>query len=288
MIAAMDTNSASARAAETGAERRAFRRAFVLCLAIVAVIYVVNSLSVTTEMARTGQDRGPAYAWALEGTAVTAMLLALPFVLWLGTVFPFERGRWGRALAIHLAGVLVYGAVQVALMSALRGAVWPVLYDRPFVYGDSLAGTFVYEFRKQAAAYLGFQLILATSRSIERLRLEAAAARTEARTSHRITLKSGGRSFYPDAADFLSAKAAGNYVEARFGARDILARMTLNELQTLLTEAGVDAVRTHRSFLVNRAAIAETTPTGEGDLRIVLKDGSELPGSRRYREGLRA
>ena len=52
------------------------------------------------------------------------------------------------------------------------------------------------------------------------------------------------------------------------------------------SEAGVDAVRTHRSFLVNRAAITETVPTGEGDVRILLSDGSEVPGSRRYREGL--
>lgn len=281
----MDAN-ASARIVERNAERRALVRALVLGVAVIAVVYVVNSFSVTTELARNDDPRGAGYAWALEGTAVTAMLVQLPFVLWLGIVFPFERGRWGRALALHLAGVLVYGVVQIALMSMFRGAVWPILFDRPFAYGDSLIGTFVYEFRKQAAAYLGFQLILSTSRAIERLRLEAAAARTEARTRHRITLKCGGRTVFAEAAEFTMAKAAGNYVEARFGARDILARMTLGELDGLLTEAGVDAVRTHRSFLVNRAAITETIPTGEGDVRIVLSDGSEVPGSRRYREGL--
>lgn len=283
----MDAN-VSARSAETNAEHRSFWRALILSVAVVAVVYVVNSLSVTTEMARNGDPRGPVYAWALEGTAVTAMLVQLPMVIWLGLAFPFERGRWGRAIAIHLAGALIYCAIQMGAMSLLRGAIWPVLFDRGFEYGDSLLGTVVYEFRKQVAAYLGFQLILATSRSIEHLRLEAAAARTEARTRRRITLKSGGRSFYPDAPEFLSARAAGNYVEARFGGREILARMPLTELQTLLTEAGVDAVRTHRSFLINRAAITETVPTGEGDVRIVLSDGSEVPGSRRYREGLHA
>ena len=67
-----------------------------------------------------------------------------------------------------------------------------------------------------------------------------------------------------------------------------LARLTLAELERQLRDAGVDVVRVHRSWLVNRASIAEIAPTGEGDVTITLRDGDTAPGSRRYREPLAA
>jgi DNA-binding LytR/AlgR family response regulator len=104
-------------------------------------------------------------------------------------------------------------------------------------------------------------------------------------------LRSGGRTFHARAGDFLSAKAAGNYVEARFAGapgapQGFLARTTLTALETQLREAGVDARRVHRSWLINGDAIAATAPTGDGDLKIRLRDGSEVPGSRRYRSAI--
>lgn len=282
----MTRQSSPVLAAEHEAERRAYVRAALFCVALVAIVYAVNSLSIATELARENSSRPASYPWVLEGTAIAAMLIQIPLVLWVGTAFPFERGRWRAALAAHILAVLVYGVLQVALMSGFRALLWPLVYDQPFGYGDSLIGTFIYEFRKQAAAYLGFQLILATSRTLERLRLEARAARQEARSAQRITLKCGGRSFYPDAADFTVARAAGNYVEAQFGGREILARMTLGELEGLLRDAQIDAVRVHRSFIVNRSAITEIAPTGEGDVVITLSGGAQVPGSRRYRAAL--
>lgn len=284
----MTQQSSPILAVEQEADRRAFLRAALFCVAVVTIVYVVNSLSITTELARGNSSRPASFPWILEGTAVAAMLIQIPLILWVGTAVPLERGRWRAALGAHILAVLVYGVLQIALMSGFRALLWPLIYDRPFSYGDSLMGTFIYEFRKQAAAYLGFQLILATSRTLERLRLEARAARHEARSTQRITLKCGGRSFYPDAADFTVARAAGNYVEAQFGGREILARMTLGELEGLLHDAQIDAVRIHRSFLVNRAAITEVTPTGEGDVVITLTGGAQVPGSRRYRPALRA
>ena len=67
-----------------------------------------------------------------------------------------------------------------------------------------------------------------------------------------------------------------------------LARMSLTALHDQLQSAGVDVVRVHRSHLVNRARIARVTPSGDGDVRIEMSDGSELRGSRRYRDNLMA
>jgi DNA-binding LytR/AlgR family response regulator len=82
------------------------------------------------------------------------------------------------------------------------------------------------------------------------------------------------------------AKAADNYVEVKANGVTHLARMTLAALETQLRLAGIDAVRVHRSYVVNRAWISEIIPSGDGDFRIRMSDGSELRGSRRYRENL--
>lgn len=278
--------AAGSRAAEARAERRALQRAAIACLVLAFGVYVINSLSIGTVMERAGSARPAIYPWVLEGTALLAVLAALPIVAWFAHRFRFSPGRWQAWLVAHLAGALTYASLQIALMLALRYLFWPVLFEASYIYGDEPVDIFVYEFRKQAGIYAGFQVILAVARHIEYLRLEARAARTDARTRQRITLKCGGRSFHLPAAEFMYAKAAGNYVEARFGAREHLARMTLAELQALLEEAGIDAVRCHRSFLVNRTKIAEMVPTGEGDVTLRLDDGSEVPGSRRYRGAL--
>jgi hypothetical protein len=46
-------------------------------------------------------------------------------------------------------------------------------------------------------------------------------------------------------------------------------------------------VRAHRSYIVNLDCIAEIEPTEGGDAQIKMKDGSVVPCSRRYRDGLR-
>ncbi|MCW5724249.1 MAG: LytTR family transcriptional regulator [Maricaulaceae bacterium] len=277
-----------AREREAGAERAALKSAAITCAAILLVVYAVNALSMGTEMRLAGSTRPAYYPWVLEGTAILAMFIALPLALWLGMRFPFERGRWPTALLIHAGGVLIFGLIQVSLMSAFRFSIWEAVFSYSYTYSDTPFGVFVYEFRKQAASYLGFQVVIAFARALEQSRLEAVAARAEARGERRIALKSGGRSFHPEAAEFLFARAAGNYVEARFGAREHLARMTLSELETLLNEAGVKAARVHRGWVVNLGAVAEVAPTGEGDVAITLKDGQQIPGSRRYRDRLPA
>jgi DNA-binding LytR/AlgR family response regulator len=64
--------------------------------------------------------------------------------------------------------------------------------------------------------------------------------------------------------------------------------MTLRRLEGLLLAAGDRHMRVHRSYVVNVGEVREVTPSGEGDLRLTLSDGTVAPGSRRYRERLLA
>lgn len=275
-----------ARAAERQAERTALRNAALTCVGLILCFYVVNALSVTTENSWSGQPYPASLGWVQEGTAILAILIGLPLALWLGHRFPIDPARWRTALPVHVVGAVVYVAIQIGLMALFRFELWPVLYGSDYTFAGDALSTAIYEGRKQLLSYAGFQVVLATTRALEYLRLETRAARREARSHHRITLHSGGRTLFPDANAFRAARAAGNYVEARFGEKEHLARTTLTGLEGLLREAGVDAVRVHRSWLVNRAAIAEIAPTGEGDVTLKLKTGETVPGSRRYRERL--
>ncbi len=128
--------------------------------------------------------------------------------------------------------------------------------------------------------------MLTLLRGIEEHRREAAAARLDARETGRLTLKSGGRTILLDAKSVEWAQAAANYVEIRAGGRTHLARTSLSALEEQMAAAGIDAVRIHRSFLVNRARVTEIAPSPDGDFRVRTADGSELRGSRRYRANL--
>lgn len=274
---------------EQDAERRAGLYALLTFSAMALAFWVVNSTSIIMEEARDGESFNGWMAWFLEGSS-TAYLLIL---CWLAvrpweSRFPIGAASWTRWLPAHLGGALVFSALHVTAMGLTRDALFPLLFNTGYDFFANPLQTFVYELRKDVLSYASVVLTLTGFRTIEWHRLEAAAARTEARTHHRVNLKCGGRVMHLDAPEFSAARAAGNYVEARFGARKHLARMTLNELDRLLREAGVDAVRVHRSWLVNRSMITETIPTGEGDVTITLSNGETIPGSRRYRDRLAA
>lgn len=269
------------------AERRAWLRACQFAWLSLLAFWVIASMSIDTEFARDGRTGPPLFAWVTEGSSVVMTALILPFMMWLGIRFPLEPGRWLASLPAHLGGYLVYLTLHITGMVLIREGVWAFAYGGDYeFFHDAPWREIVYEARKDLGTYAGYQVIIAVSLALQYRRLEVEAARAEAKRSHRLTLKCGGRTLRISAEEFLAAKAAGNYVEVRIAAGDHLARLTLADLQKQLVEAGVDAVRVHRSWLVNRERIREICPTGDGDVLLTLDSGEKIPGSRRFREHL--
>jgi two-component system, LytTR family, response regulator len=97
----------------------------------------------------------------------------------------------------------------------------------------------------------------------------------------RIVVHERGRSVSVPLADVMRLSAAGNYVEVHTNARCHLVRATLSRLAQRLDPA--QFLRVHRSHLVRADFIAEVAPWAHGDLRLTLRDGSQLMLSRRYR-----
>ena len=154
-------------------------------------------------------------------------------------------------------------------------------------FHDAAGREILYEARKDLGTYIGYQVIIAVSLALQHSRLETQMAREEARRSHRLTLKCGGRTLRIAAEEFLTAKAAGNYVEVRLEGGEHLARLTLADLQKTI-ERGRYRCRARAPLLAGQIATASARshPTGEGDVAITLDTGETIPGSRRYRSDL--
>src|SRR6478609_3307715 len=114
----------------------------------------------------------------------------------------------------------------------------------------------------------------------ERLRKLGAELKVTQRLC-RFVVHERGRSLIVPIGDVSRLSAAGNYVEVHTPSRRHLVRATLSRLAQRLDPA--EFLRVHRSHLVRANAIAEVAPWAHGDLKLTLKDGSELMLSRRYR-----
>lgn len=97
----------------------------------------------------------------------------------------------------------------------------------------------------------------------------------------RVVVHELGRSLVVPLADVQRFSAAGNYVEVHTPTKRHLLRATLSRLAQRLDPG--EFVRIHRSHLVRADFIATFAPRAHGDLKLTLKDGSELMLSRRYR-----
>ena len=114
----------------------------------------------------------------------------------------------------------------------------------------------------------------------ERLRRLGAELKATPRLC-RFVVHERGRSLIVPIGEVSRLSAAGNYVEVHTPSRRHLVRATLSRLAQRLDPA--EFLRVHRSHLVRANAIAEVAPWAHGDLKLTLKDGSELMLSRRYR-----
>lgn len=280
--------SSSEHEIEKALERKVGRQALITAACFMLAFGLVNATTILSDAARNGTALEPLRPFIDELSSIGVCILLFPLVLTMARRFPPAVDGWLRVVAIHVAGSLAFSALHIAGMVAVRKLLYPLLLSERYVFFGDVTRELVYEYRKDVLTYALFVLVTHLLGQLAEQRREIAVARGEARQSGRLTLKCGGRTIWVPADSFERAEAAGNYVEVRAGGRNHLARITMASLESMLREAGADVVRIHRSHLVNRARITEIEPTGDGDFRTRLDDGTVLRGSRRYRAELGA
>lgn len=267
-------------------EWRIARRVGLTCAVFFPMAAAINASSIIAEARRNSDTIDTRLPWLLEFTSVIAF--APPILL----LVLAQRRRLllsGNALStalLLLAASLVFSLMHVAGMAVLRDLPAALITGKDYVLLAEPVHDFIYEYQKDLFPFAVVLSLLVTSRQLEESRLEVQLARAEARESGQLTLKCGGRTIHLVGSSVGWARAAGNYVELRADGRDYLVRITLTALEALLNDAGVDVARIHRSHIVNRALVRETTPTSDGDFNVRLSDGSQIRGSRRYRKNL--
>lgn len=259
----------------SGEERRAILRAWLLAIGLIATICVVNILTI-----RHDDPDLPALLpilWEASSALVTLAIFAIPAAVALWT---HRNGpRWWQAASVHLAAVLAYSALHVAGFVALRKLAYLVVLQQTYDFGD-LAREFPYEFRKDLVAYAIAWFIFIVSL---RQGHHPAAAQTLA-TPRTFDIQEGTRLIRVPLDDILAVRSAGNYVEfVLVDSRRPLMRSPLAAIETELTDHGF--VRSHRSWLINKARVTGLRPEGSGDYAVDLGT-LEAPLSRRFPEAL--
>lgn len=284
----MADQSETAQTRLPGDDARADRITFYWVAGFFTAYLTVDILSLMTERTRFDLEIDPRHYATYEISSIVVILALFPLLRMAVTRAMPGVHDWRRIALTHAGACVLFSFVHIVLMVAIRKIVFLAAFGGPYIFTDNLPREVVYEFRKDVVTYALIVFFLTFGRQLEQQRRELAAAREEARNSQRLTLKCGGRSIFLDADKVVWAKSASNYVEVKAGGETHLARSTLAAIENQLADAGAPSARVHRSWVVNKDHIIKIAPTGEGDVRIEMNDGTTVPGSRRYRDRLPA
>jgi LytTr DNA-binding domain len=248
-------------------------------LVILGVIMIANATSMVSDFAAAGVPVTTAHVWLWEISSIIAWLTELPAIWWMVMrLRPATLPWWGIALVV--AGATVPASLwHIALMVAVRVSVyWAQGEHYQFMVG--IRNPMLYEYRKDVGTFLQFAAIALVGQW-----LIARAATPPAEAPRLLAVNDGAVTHHVPVDEIERVSAAGNYVEIGWGLRTLLHRATLSAVEA---ELGAAFARVHRSHLVRRAAIRRIETDRSGDFTVQMSSGTELRGSRRYRDGVEA
>ncbi len=284
IIAAMENNNDTNGTIEREqTDYGAVLRTYLVSAALLSLLGIMLALSEITDAARTGADLPSGRFWVNEMSGTLTWLLALPLVNHLAANTLLKDIGWPQKVMRLAIGLVLCSAVHITAMMVIRYGIYTHIWGQPAMSLPDYSGGILYEFRKDIVAFTVFLLIFTGSRLLAEQHAALSEAARRNAGAGRIMLKSGGTSIWLNCANFISAEAAGNYVNISAEGGDYFVRMTLSQLAKDLSDAGDAPTRCHRSWLISPSHIEQVRPTGDGDYVITLKGGASVPGSRRLK-----
>ena len=254
---------------------------------------VFNSATVLLEVERAHLDFAAWEPIVWETTSNLVLLALVPVVIAFERRVPLYFGTFRRNLPWHALASLVFCLVHVLAMVGLRKLVYAWQGDS-YDFGN-WPRELGYEYLKDWRSYAGILFTVAVYRLLL-LRLQGEAKLLDAPDEgpavepidrpERFLVRKLGKEFLVPAADIELLQASGNYVNLRVRGRDYPLRATMAGIEPRMDPARF--VRVHRSYMVNLDCLAEIEPLETGDARLVMRDGTKVPCSRRYRARLSA
>jgi hypothetical protein len=255
---------------------------------------VSNTYTSLTDHARSGQvlEFWRPFTW--ESTSCFVMWLLVFPVAWWAKRFPFSPGTRVRDVVVHLMSTVPFSLVHVGTMVGLRKLVYRLMQDNydfgPWWYN------WEYEYRKDFLGYwtllggimafhlYGLWLDSRRSASADGKQPDEPASRLPSPLLERLVVRKLNREFILSIGDIDRIEADGNYVTVFVKGDSYPLRESMVTLEKKLDQKRF--ARVHRGHIVNIDRIREIQPWDHGDYRIVLKDGSFVNFSRRYRSRL--
>lgn len=252
----------------------------------------LNSLTVSLDISRIGLGfaRWEPVVW--EWSSNLVLLALVPAVVAFERRFPLQWDSWRANLRWHVLASVVFSVVHVLAMVGLRKLAY-ASQGAEYGFGNWPLELF-YEYLKDARSY-GSILILVALYRLLLLRLQGEASLLDApddgppvesvERPERFLVRKLGKEYLLPAAEVEWLQAWGNYVNLRVRAHDYPLRATMASIEARLDPARF--VRVHRSYIVNLDYVQEIEPLDSGDARARMRDGGQVPVSRRYRDSLR-
>lgn len=249
---------------------------------------LVNAFSASHDLGRVGRTVPfwQPLSWELSsGVLIIALAPLIRHAVVFSTKEPI---RPAVVVPLHLGLALVFSALHVLGMVALRKLAYALAGSGPYVF-DFSAANLLYELRKDVLVYL---LIASVFWLMQRLsdKAVAAAAKVAAPVTlapevDDVWLRDGAVSIRLDPREVVWVASAGNYVEycLASGQRHLI-RATLRTEEERLARFGI--VRVHRTKLVNTNRIKRLSVRPSGDFEVEMGSGEVVAGSRRYRSSI--
>jgi len=227
-----------------------------------------------------------------EWSSSLVLLALVPVVIAFEKRVPLQFGLLRRNLPRHVLFSMVFSVAHVCAMVALRKLVYAFMY-RDYDFGH-WPKELVYEYLKDWRTYAAILSTVYLYR-LWLLRLQGEARLLDApdegapvepvERPERFLVRKLGKEFLVAANDIEWLQASANYVNLHVRGRDYPLRTTMAALEPRLDPARF--VRVHRSYMVNLDCLQEIEPLESGDARLLMRDGTHVPCSRRYRSALR-
>jgi hypothetical protein len=252
----------------------------------------LNSVTVWLDIERTGLGfaRWEPVVW--EWSSNLVLLALVPAVVAFERRFGLHWSTWRANLRWHVLASVAFSIVHVLAMVGLRKLAY-ASQGETYGFGNWPLELF-YEYLKDVRSYVGILVGVALYRLLL-LRLQGEASLLEAPDTgapvepierpERFLVRTLGKEFLLPAAEVEWLQAWGNYVNLRVRAHDYPLRATMASIESRLDPARF--VRVHRSYIINLDYVQQIEPMDSGDARALMRDGGQVPVSRRYRDSLR-
>lgn len=256
---------------------------------------LVNTIVVGIDLRRDGVPHARWEPAVWEFSSAVVLLALLPAVLAVERRFPLGRETWRASLPWHVLASIVFCALHIAGMVAIRKLVYAGMGAR-YAFDDWPA-QFFYEYLKDARTYALFIVAVLFYR-LALLRLQGEVRVLDA-PDHapegppgepvdrpkRFLVRKLRKEFLIAADEIEWVQASGNYVSLHVGGHEYLLRGTIRGFEQRLDPQRFQ--RVHRSYIVNLDRIESIEPLDTGDARVHLRGGGTIPCSRSHREALK-